>query len=134
MRTITKIIIHCADTPANMDIGVEEIRAWHLERHFSDVGYHHIIRRDGTDERGRPHEQTGAHVAGHNANSIGVCMVGGKGKNNAAEANFTRAQWAALERLVVNLTRLYPAATVHGHNEFSSKACPAFNVQSWWDK
>jgi len=139
MRTITKIIIHCADTPANMDVGVEEIRRWHMDppphgRGWLDVGYHHIIRRDGTDERGRPHEQTGAHVAGHNANSIGVCVVGGKGKNNAAEANFTRAQWAALERLVVNLTRLYPAATVHGHNEFSSKACPAFNVQSWWDK
>ena len=100
MREITKIIIHCADTPASMDIGVEEICPWHLERHFSDVGYHHIIRRDGIDDRGRPHEQTGAHVAAHNANSIGVCMVGGKGKNNAAFGRLFHArkafQWISL--------------------------------------
>jgi hypothetical protein len=28
---ITKVIIHAADTPANMDIGVAEIRRWHVE-------------------------------------------------------------------------------------------------------
>jgi N-acetylmuramoyl-L-alanine amidase len=139
MRSIRKIIIHCADTPASMDIGAEEIRRWHTDpppkgRGWSDIGYHHVIRRDGTVEAGRAHEVAGAHVISHNSDSIGVCMVGGRGKDNAAEANFTRAQWAALERLVGMLTRLYPDATVHGHNEFSSKACPAFNVQAWWDK
>lgn len=139
MRAITKIIIHCADTYAHMDTSAADIRKWHTDpppkgRGWSDIGYHHVIRRDGTVEPGRPHEQAGAHAVGHNSDSIGVCMAGGKSKDNRAEANFTRAQWAALEKLILDLTRIYPNATVHGHNEFSSKACPAFNVQAWWDK
>ncbi|KKK99464.1 hypothetical protein LCGC14_2632510, partial [marine sediment metagenome] len=38
------LVVHCAATPADMDIGVKEIRHWHLQRGFSDVGYHYIIR------------------------------------------------------------------------------------------
>ena len=78
MRRIDKVIIHCSDTYHNMDIGVKQIRRWHKKRGFNDVGYHYIIRRDGTLETGRPIEKIGAHCKGQNRHSIGVCFVGGK--------------------------------------------------------
>ena len=82
MRKINEIILHCAYTPVTMDIGVSEIRDWHInERGWSDVGYHYIIRLDGTIELGRPIEKIGAHTKGRNRNSIGICYVGGKSSN-----------------------------------------------------
>lgn len=134
MRDIETIIIHCADTPASMDIGAEEIRRWHLERGWSDIGYHHVICRSGCVEPGRPEEKTGAHTRGYNASSIGICLVGGRGENGQPETNFTKEQWASLRGLVNSLLVRYPGATVHGHNEFSDKACPTFNVPEWWAK
>jgi N-acetylmuramoyl-L-alanine amidase len=53
MRKINLIVIHCSDTYARMDIGVNEIRQWHLQRGFNDIGYHYVIRRDGAIEQGR---------------------------------------------------------------------------------
>ena len=60
MRKINLIVIHCSDTYARMDIGVNEIRQWHLQRGFNDIGYHYVIRRDGAIEQGRPIEKPGS--------------------------------------------------------------------------
>lgn len=54
---------------------------WHRERGFDSIGYHYIIYLDGSIRFGRPVEQAGAHCKGHNANSIGVCYVGGLSKD-----------------------------------------------------
>lgn len=129
MRNVNVIVIHCSDTPATMDIGVNEIRRWHLERGFADVGYHYIIRRSGIVERGRNEDVVGAHVEGRNQDSIGVCFVGGK-----PDCNFTRQQWEALSRLVENLIDRYPAAVVLGHRDLNTgKRCPCFDVKYWWN-
>jgi hypothetical protein len=36
-----------------MDIGVAEIDKWHRGRGFYMIGYHDVIRRDGSVEQGR---------------------------------------------------------------------------------
>ena len=132
MRDIREIIIHCSATLPSADIDVETIRGWHVnERGWSDVGYHYVITTDGTIQDGRPLERSGAHVAGRNKNSIGICLIGGVDRHYAPEANFTEKQWESLARLVRILKTEYMGATVHGHNEFSTKACPSFNVQEW---
>ena len=134
MRRIDSIYIHCTDTPARMDIGIDTVRDWHVTgRGWSDVGYHSFIRRDGTAEPGRPFEQEGAHVRGHNAHSIGICMAGGRGKNGLPECNFTAAQWGTLEALVRTLLDRFSLTPddVYGHNDVSTKACPCFNVREW---
>ena len=78
VRMIDSIIIHSTATPVGMDVGVEDIRAWHVrDNGWRDIGYHWVIRRDGTIEEGRPEIAVGAHVAGYNHNSIGVALVGG---------------------------------------------------------
>lgn len=126
------IVIHCSATKPTMDIGAREIRMWHKQQGWLDVGYHFIIRRDGTVEEGRPVDTIGSHVKNHNSNSVGVCLVGGVDEKMKPEANFTDAQWAALDAKVLELRKLYPTASVKGHNEFDAgKACPSFNVQSW---
>lgn len=124
---IDKVVIHCADTPADMDIGRDEIDQWHRERGWDGIGYHWVIRRNGDTERGRPENKQGAHVRGHNENSIGVCLVGGKGG-----FNFTRAQMKALDRLCDKLAKSYPDAEFVGHRDLdASKRCPSFDVTAW---
>ena len=126
------IVIHCAATKASMDIGLTEIRKWHVQDNgWRDVGYHYIIRRNGEVELGRSNRDTGAHAAGYNHKSVSVCMVGGMAEDNSAENNFTAQQWTALLDLVKQLKSNYPNADVIGHNEISEKECPSFDVQKW---
>lgn len=135
-RRIDEIIVHCAATKPGMDIGAKEIDGWHRSQGWTKIGYHRVIRRDGTVEFGRDFNEAGAHASGHNAHSIGVCLVGGVDDSNKPEANFTPAQWAALDRLIAGLEELYPNAKVIGHREVARfpKACPSFDVQEWKTK
>ena len=131
-RFVNRLIIHCAASPPEMDIGVKEIRDWHVKDNgWRDIGYHHVIRRDGNIEVGRHIDEVGAHTSGYNTGSIGVCLVGGVDVKNKPDANFTKAQWDTLERYVQSFQKQYPKATIHGHNEYANKACPSFNVQEW---
>lgn len=78
MRKDTKyIIIHCSATPPSMDIGAKDIDRWHRAKGWLGIGYHYVIKRDGTVEMGRKLEDAGAHAEGHNHHSVGVCMIGG---------------------------------------------------------
>jgi N-acetylmuramoyl-L-alanine amidase len=133
VRHIDTIIIHCAATKPSMDIGVEEIRVWHTkERGWSDIGYHFVIRRNGEVETGRPVAKVGAHARGHNVGSIGVCLVGGMAEaDTKSECNYTRAQWASLDKLVTELELEYSIKKVLGHNDVSAKDCPTFNAHVW---
>lgn len=142
MRDIKYIIIHCSATKANIDanitlpgedVGAREIRRWHLERGFADIGYHYVIRRDGQVEAGRPLEKAGAHVQGFNANSVGICLVGGLDAKGRAENNFEPAQWKALKDLVAKLRNRFPLAVLRGHRDFPDvkKDCPCFDVRQW---
>ena len=125
------LIIHCAATKPSMDIGLNEIRKWHQDLGWRDVGYHYIIRRNGEVELGRSILDTGSHARGYNHRSIGLCMVGGMADDNSAENNFTDQQWTALLDLVQQLKNNYPDAKIIGHNEISAKECPSFDVQKW---
>jgi len=131
MRKIDLIIIHCSATSEKQDIGAAEIKKWHLARGWKDIGYHHIIRRNGVIEAGRSEAITGAHTEGHNSNSIGVCLVGGIDRTGKAVSNFTPVQWASLINLIRTLKSKYPNATIHGHREYANKDCPSFDVQEW---
>lgn len=139
MREINSIIVHCSDTYEYMDIGAEEIRKWHVEDNgWDDVGYHYVIKRDGTLEDGRDldndgniDEEIGAHAYGFNSDSLGVCLIGGKGrKDDGPEANFTMAQYYTLVQLINRLRAKYNNPKLMGHRDVSGKACPSFNVQA----
>jgi N-acetylmuramoyl-L-alanine amidase len=129
MRTLREIIVHCSATAPDNDVGVTEIRRWHLDRGWADIGYHFVIRRGGVVEAGRAVARVGAHVRGRNQASIGVCLVGGVTADGVADANFTLGQYRALETLVADLHERYGALAVLGHRDTGAKkACPCFDV------
>lgn len=130
MRSINKIIIHCADTPKGINFNASDIDRWHKERGWNGIGYHFVILLDGTIQLGRNVKKQGAHTKGHNKNSIGICYIGG----GNGEDTRTIEQKNALFCLIQDLLIEYPKATIHGHNEFSKKTCPnfnAFNEYNW---
>ena len=88
---------------------------------------HHINQRI---HRLKEHcfKTAGAHVVGHNADSIGIAYVGGTDINGKPLDTRTDAQKKALKDLILKLQCDYPNATVHGHRDFAATACPSFNV------
>jgi hypothetical protein len=127
------IAVHCAATKANQDIGATEIDRWHRAKGWIMIGYHFVIKRDGTVEKGRALDMPGAHVNGYNSVSLGICLVGGLDAAGKSENNFTKAQLAALTKLLATLAHQFPAASVQGHRDFPGvkKDCPCFDVRSW---
>lgn len=151
MRNINLIVIHCSATPQGRQVTVYDIDRWHAERGFHrqaaavqafnsnlpHIGYHYLIDLKGDTYTGRGLDEIGAHVAGHNANSIGICMVGMN--------RFTTDQWTALRKLVTELQASYLSARICGHRDLSPdkngdgviepqewlKDCPTFEVKSW---
>lgn len=142
------IVIHCSATKASADIGAAEIDKWHTAKGWEGIGYHAVIRRSGKLEAGRDLSRTGAHVVGHNHESVGVCLVGGLDNTGKPADNFTPAQWETLAELVRDLSERFPFAAVVGHRDLSpdlngdgviqpwewSKACPCFDAVAWWQR
>ena len=144
-RKITEIIIHCSATPDGKDYTVDDIRRWHKQRGYSDVGYHYIVYRNGILAQGRDVNIIGAHASGHNAHSIGICYIGGMSADNTRpEDTRTLRQKGRLLSLLVDLRKLYPNARIIGHRDLSEdkngdgiiepsewiKACPSFDAKS----
>jgi len=134
----TYITVHAAATYPSMDIGVKDIQQWHLDRGWSDIGYHWVIRRDGTLERGRPEYRVGAHVGSNNTGNIGICMAGGlkEGTKDTPEDNFTKEQYTTLTKFLTKKIKEYPGVKLMGHNDFSrytKRGCPCFNQHVYFD-
>lgn len=130
MRKITEIIVHCTATRAGREVDVKEIEAWHKARGFKTIGYHFVVKLNGEVVKGRDIRVAGAHCLGHNSNSVGICYVGGLDINGKPYDTRTDAQKRALRSKIMELKRQFPHASVHGHCEFSNKACPCFDVKS----
>lgn len=127
------LVVHCAATKPSMDIGVKDIEKWHRAQGWVAVGYHFVIRRNGTVETGRPVDTVGAHAVGVNGNSVGICLAGGIDDKGNPEDNFTAAQYVSLKELLVTLKKSYPTAKVIGHRDVpgTKKACPSFDAKGW---
>lgn len=121
-----ELIIHCSATPNGRDDRAADIHRWHQAQDWAGIGYHYVIPIDGAIEHGRPEYWTGAHCRGHNIDSIGICMIG--------TDEYSDAQWKALAHLVTGIQHRYPGIEIHGHNEYSTKTCPGFDVQAWLAK
>lgn len=131
MRHIKRIIIHCSDTPEGRDDTAADIDRWHRAKGWDGIGYHYVVRLDGTIETGRPLERPGAHCAGYNQSSIGICYIGGRSRDMKRYIDTrTPQQREALRTLITRLTLRFPKAHVMGHRELDkSKACPCFDIK-----
>ena len=130
MRKIKEIIVHCSATAEGKDFCAKDIDLWHKAQGWDCIGYHYVVKLDGTVESGRPIDKVGAHCKGHNAYSIGVCYIGGLAADGKTPKDTrTPQQKAALQLLIDNLKRVYPGSKVYGHCDFAAKACPCFNAK-----
>jgi N-acetylmuramoyl-L-alanine amidase len=129
VRELKRIILHCTATREGEQLDVSQIDKWHRDRGWSEIGYHYVLYTDGTIATGRDIRKKGAHVKGHNHDSVGVAYVGGLDNNLVPQDTMTMQQEMAFLHLVNSLRVVFGDLSVHGHNEFSSKACPSFNVQ-----
>ena len=114
MRAIRKIIVH----HTGVDASLEQLRRSVQRRGYSDIPYHFVITADGAVHATRPLERMGAHCKGHNADSVGVALMG-----NLDKTPPTEAQVAALLRLIADLRTKWPVP-VFGHGELRNTACP----------
>lgn len=145
-RKINLIVIHCSATPERKVFTAADIDRMHRQRGFASIGYHRVVRLDGTVEQGRPDDVPGAHVSGHNFDSLGVCYIGGLAEDGKTPKDTrTSAQKAALASLVKGLLKKYSGARVCGHRDLSPdtnrngkvdkwewvKVCPSFEVKDW---
>jgi N-acetylmuramoyl-L-alanine amidase len=144
-QEVRYIVVHCSATRPSQDIDWHTIDAWHRAKGWLCIGYHHVIKRDGTiettprvvntDGPGSPTYNAGAHVEGYNHCSIGICLVGGVAEKDVdkAEDNFTEDQKQSLAQKILELRILFPAAVVQGHRDFPDvkKDCPSFAVKDW---
>jgi hypothetical protein len=146
LSAINKIIIHCSATPNGRDHDALDVNFWHghdrvkrglkpfrrqesFRKDFNPdmdhIGYHYVIRLDGSVESGRALWEVGAHAQGQNSGSVGICMIG--------TDQFTSAQFDALKCLVTTLTYSIPSIkSVIGHHQVAEhKTCPGFSVPAW---
>ena len=137
-RSKTKyIVVHCSATVNSPDFDWKTIDRMHRQRSWICIGYHYVIRTDGTIEEGRPMDSIGAHVKGYNDESIGICLIGGVDNKGNPIDNFTKAQKDSLFKLCQWLqTEVYTDENpqVLGHRDLgANKACPCFDVIPWYN-
>lgn len=113
------IILHHADADK---CSIEDIHSWHLQRGWSGVGYHFLIRKDGSVYRGRPEDAVGAHTTGNNINSIGICFEG-----KYMTQIMPEAQIKAGQELISYLKDKYKITNVKRHKDFMATDCPGDN-------
>lgn len=148
MRTVNLIVVHCSAGKLGT---AATLRKFHMApppegRGWADIGYHFVIRNGwatqrrfveadvGLVEQGRDVQTPGAHAGptdldpvGHNAHSIGVCLVGPPFHDDQIEA--------AVE-LVTKLCTQYgldPQTQVKGHRELLGvkKTCPIIDMDQF---
>lgn len=139
------LVIHVSATKPSWKGGAKEIDAMHKARGWAGIGYHFVIHKDGKVEKGRAANDVGAHVAGFNSISLGICLIGGLDAGGLPDDTRTRAQSEALVTLLKDLTKKYPNARICGHRDLSPdrdgdgiiepfehlKACPCFDAIPW---
>ena len=119
-KSTKRVIIHHT---ASADVPASTIHQWHLNQGWSGIGYHFVIRANGTIERGRPEDTIGSHSGPQgNGDSIGVVLTGNFEIGAPATAQIT-----ALASLIKDLRGRYGNLAVIGHRDVMATACPGRN-------
>ena len=131
-RSITDMIVLHHTGGNDIDASAEQIHEWHKNNEWAGIGYHYVIRKDGTIERGRPEWAIGSHAYGENSHTIGIHISG-----DFEQAEPTTEQIENCAELVADICTRYgiPIDTDHvvGHGELMATSCPGTNLQMLLD-
>ena len=129
------MLLFLHQTPSDMDFGVEKVTSWHKSRGFDTIGYHYLIKRDGTLQVGRDEDVVGAHAVAVNGTSVGVALVGGGTVDMGWENNFESVQFETLKSILLKLKDKYNIEKIIGHYQVEDKKkCPSFDVPKWLEE
>lgn len=121
------VVIHHTGNPTDDDLSAEEINASHQAQGWTCIGYHYVIRKDGTIEEGRPHWTVAAHAYVFNSHTIGIHVCG-----NFEIGEPTQAQIESLAMLLANVCDDYglPIDKDHvvAHRDLMATACCGENL------
>lgn len=121
MRKVNTIAIHHSQNRKSF----QEIKDLHVNGYkWDDIGYHFVIDKKGNVLNGRNIYKIGAHVYGHNKNSIGICLIGN------FDIEFpNKSQLISLNNLIKDLKNKYNIKEVKMHRDFpnANKTCPGKN-------
>ena len=121
------IVIHHTGDEVDDDLSAEDIHRIHLCNGWAGIGYHYVVRKNGSVEVGRPYWAVGSHAQGFNWNSVGIHVCG-----NFEIAEPTEAQTEALSYLVGWVAYKYDipctAEHVKGHRDLNATECPGENL------
>ena len=116
-RSVTRrIILHHAEATS---CSAQDIHRWHKEYGWAGAGYHFLVRKDGKIYRLRPERAVGAHAAGANSDSLGICFEGAYNTEYMGQA-----QIQAGRELVSYLKGKYGISLVQRHKDVGSTDCP----------
>lgn len=112
------IIHHTATSETATPTYLEDV---HIQvRQFSMIGYHFLIAKNGDVYEGRPLHYQGAHVLGHNSDSIGIALIG---NFNVQYPSFE--QLVSLAALSRQLKATFKIQKVSFHKHFNASTdCP----------
>ena len=126
------IVVHCTATREGQNFDATDVDGWHLKQGWAGIGYHYLVKRDGSIEAGRPEGTIGSGAAGHNSDSVHVVYVGGVAQDGKTPKDTrTPEQKDALKQLLRSLKAKYRGAVIQGHRDFPkvAKACPSFDAK-----
>ena len=133
MRLLSEVkflVVHSAASKSTMNVTKDTLWQWHVtENGWSDISYHFFIKFDGSVHKCRSEKYEGAHCQTVNDKSIAICIEGGFGGVD----NYTEIQKHALMALLTEKKAQHKNAAIVGHNHFDDKACPCFDVVTWYD-
>lgn len=124
-------VIHHTGSP-DMNASAEEIHGWHLGNGWAGIGYHYVIRKDGTIERGRPEWAIGSHAYGDNSHTIGIHLCGDFSAVEPTEIQIDKCAMLIAdicERYGISIDRNH----IVGHGELMATDCPGDNLQALLD-
>ena len=139
-REVTELIVHWTETYTNKNIGSVEIDSYHKELGLDSIGYHLVIRRDGSIQRGRPLGKEGEHTNGRNKYTIGVVFVGGLNcpsgtpnpENFLSPRSLTRSQLNSFDYICSAFYKKVPNGQIVGHMDVDAEERdPGFDVISY---
>ena len=131
MREITRIVLHHTASKDTARLDTPSIRRFHTEGNgWGDIGYHYIVEKVGDTWEavvGRPLHIQGAHVRGHNSDSIGVAVVG----DFEQQAPSPEMYEVLINRIIIPLKTLFPDAEITAHGRLANTKCPGryFNLE-----
>lgn len=132
-KATNRIVIHHTGNPDDDDLSAKTLHGSHRAQGWAGIGYHFVIRKDGTVELGRPDWAIGAHAYGFNSESIGVHVCG-----NFDKVEPTEAQLNALPMLLADICDDYGLiasdSVVMGHRDLMATDCPGSNLYKHMDE